>query len=314
MVPQSSPATQTNPSASKSQERLTSTAKPSQGKSSDLAQAEPPRMSLIRERLNKYALSPTAKEVLMASWRDGTSKQYHTYLNKWNQYCRDKNIDVFEPGVTNGIEFLVSLYKSGLGYSAINTARSALSLELGEHPLVVRCMRGIFELKPALPKYTEIGDVNIVLGYLRAAAPLRSLSLEQLTLNLTMLLCLTTGQRGQTIHKFDVNYIQEMNDSYRITICEKLKQSKPGRHLAPIDLLCFQSDKKLCVVEHLKEYLQRTKQLREEHSQLLIGYVKPFKPVSKDTISRWVKQVSRDRHQQAAELHQHPAVRLKVYA
>ena len=299
MVPKSSPATQTKPSVSKSQERSTSTAQPSQGKSSNLAQAEPPCMSLIREGLNKYALSPAAKDVLMASWREGTSKQYHTYLSKWNQYCRDKNIDVFLPGVTNGIEFLVFLYKSGLGYSAINTARSALSsilvledgVKFGEHPLVARCMKEIFELKPALPKYSEIWDVNIVLGYLRAAAPLRSLSLKQLTLNLTMLLCLTTGQRGQTIHKFDVNYIQEMDDRYRITICEKLKQSKPGRHLAPIDLLSFQSDKKLCVVEHLKEYLQRTKQLREDHSQLLIGYVKPFKPVSKDVISRWVKQV-----------------------
>ena len=27
-----------------------------------------------------------------------------------------------------------------------------------------------------------------------------------------MLLCLTTGKRGQTIHKFDVNYIQEMDE------------------------------------------------------------------------------------------------------
>ena len=218
----------------------------------------------------------------------------HTYLSKWNQYYRDKNIDVFQPGVTNGIEFPVSLYKSGLGYSAINTARSALSedgVKFGEHPLVVRCMKGIFELKPALPKYSEIWDGNIVLGYLRAAAPLRSLSLKQLTLHLTMLLCLTTGQPGHTIHKFDVNYIQEMDDRCRITICEKLKQRKPERHLAPIDLLSFQGDKKLCVVEHLKEYLQRTKQLREDHSQLLISYVKPFKLVSKDTISGWVKQV-----------------------
>ena len=83
-----------------------------------------------------------------------------------------------------------------------------------------------------------------------------------------------------------------MDDRYRITMCEKLKQSKPGRHLAPIDLLSFQSDKKLCVVEHLKEYLQRAKQLQEEHSQLLIKYVELVKPVSKDTISRWVKQES----------------------
>ena len=110
-----------------------------------------------------------------------------------------------------------------------------------------------------------------MLGYLRAAAPLRSLSLKQLTLNLTMLLCLTTRQRGHTIHKFDVNYIQEMSDRYRITICEKLKQSKLVRHLAPTELLSFQSDKKLCVVEHLNEYLQRTKQLGDEHSQLLIS-------------------------------------------
>ena len=144
---------------------------------------------------------------------------------------RDKNIDVFQPGVTSGIEFLVALYKPGLGYSAINTARSALSSILvledgekfGEHPLVTRCMKRIFDLKPALPKYTEIWDVNIVLGDLRAAAPLRSLSLKQLTLNLTMLLCLTTGQRGQTIHKFDVNNIQEMSDRYRVTIYGKLK-------------------------------------------------------------------------------------------
>ena len=46
------------------------------------------------------------------------------------------------------------------------------------------------------------------------------------------------------------------------------------------------------MVEHLKEYLQRAKQLQEEHSQLLIRYVKLVKPVSKDIISRWVKQES----------------------
>ena len=94
------------------------------------------------------------------------------YLTKWQQYCRERNIDIFEPGITNGIEFIVSLYKTGLGCSAINTVRSALSsvlslkdgVKFGEQPLVVRCMKGIFELKPALPKYTEIWDVNIVLG------------------------------------------------------------------------------------------------------------------------------------------------------
>ena len=41
----------------------------------------------------------------------------------------------------------------------------------------------------------------------------------------------------------------------------------------------------------MKEYLSRTKPLRRESPQLLISHTKPFKPVSKDTIARWVKTV-----------------------
>ena len=108
-----------------------------------------------------------------------------------------------------------------------------------------------------------------------------------------MLLCLTTGQRWQTIHKISVNCIQELPDRYRITIDEKLKQTKPGKHLKPLDLRIFHEDQGICVFRHLKEYLQRTKQYRTQYSQLLLSYVKPFKPVSKDTVSRWVKQVLR---------------------
>lgn len=67
---------------------------------------------------------------------------------------------------------LLFLCTNRLEYSAINTAHSALSsvitlkdgVKFGEYPLVVRCMKGIFELKPASLKYTEIWDVNIVLG------------------------------------------------------------------------------------------------------------------------------------------------------
>ena len=57
----------------------------------------------------------------------------------------------------------------------VNTARSALSSivtlndgsKFGEHPLVCRCVKGIYELRAALPKYTQIWDVNIVLHFLK---------------------------------------------------------------------------------------------------------------------------------------------------
>ena len=147
-------------------------------------------------------------------------------------------MDLFNPDLKYPIEFLVSLYKIGLGYSAINTARLALSTILickdgykfGEHPLVCRYMKGVFELKLALLKYSEIWDVKLVLDYLKTFTDRSTLSIKELTLKLTMLLGLTTGQRRQIIHKISVNCIQELPDRYRITIDEKLKQTKPSKH------------------------------------------------------------------------------------
>ena len=46
----------------------------------------------------------------------------------------------------------------------------------------------------------------------------------------------------------------------------------------------------ICVLTTLKEYLVRTKALRGSgKSQLLISYVKPYKPVRRDTVTRWVR-------------------------
>ena len=52
-----------------------------------------------------------------------------------------------------------------------------------------------------------IWDMNMVLNYLKTFAEAASLSLKDLTIKLNILLFLTTGQRGQTIHKIDINYI-----------------------------------------------------------------------------------------------------------
>lgn len=95
----------------------------------NVEKTKPHGVLLIRESLDRYVISSTAKDILVASWRPGTTKQYQTYLGKWQEYCEEHSFDRFEPGMENAIEFLVS-YTSGLGYSAINTACSALSTVL----------------------------------------------------------------------------------------------------------------------------------------------------------------------------------------
>lgn len=80
------------------------------------------------------------------------------------------------------------LFSSGLGYSAINTARSALSSVItlengtfGSQPLVGRFMKGIYEMKPSLPRYASTWDVGVVLKHLESMGPNSDLTLEQLT-------------------------------------------------------------------------------------------------------------------------------------
>lgn len=53
----------------------------------------------------------------------------------------------------------------------------------------------------------------------------------------------------------------------------------------------FEEDKKLCIVTVLTEYVNRTKLTRGSYTQLLLSFCKPSKPVSTDTIARWLKKV-----------------------
>ena len=85
--------------------------------------------------------------------------------------CCEKQIDPFTADAKHILIFLTQLYKSGLGYSSINTAKCSLSTilsldnnrNLSSNILVRRFMKGIVTLRPALPRYNVTWDVNKVL-------------------------------------------------------------------------------------------------------------------------------------------------------
>ena len=217
-------------------------------------------------------------------------------------FCNKRQVNIFETNVNNVLSFLTELYKNGLGYSCINTARSALSsflqldseLSVGCHPLVRRFMKGVFTLRPALPRYNVTWDVNIVLKYFKSLSPLSSLSLLHLSRKLLMLLALLSGQRGQTLHLIDIRNIQ-INDNYvKILNGDLLKSSSSKKHLGEINLANYKSDDDLCVVKTIAHYIERTEPLRASVTKLFITSQKPFKSVSRDTIGRWLKSVMQD--------------------
>lgn len=89
-----------------------------------------------------------------------------------------------------------------MGYSAINTARSALSsligkidgCPIGEHKLIVDFMKGVGRLRPVRARYSVTWNPDKVLNYLRTIK-LDECSLKQIALKLIALMALSTGQR-----------------------------------------------------------------------------------------------------------------------
>lgn len=197
------------------------------------------------------------------------------------------------------MEFLTTLFENGLSYSAINSARSALSAlgiihdgtVFGSHPIVIKYMKGIYNLRPPLPKYVKTWNVSLVLTELKKLSPVKSLSLKDLTLKLSMLICLIIAGRTQSLHLLSVSGLIKGSKSYILQYCDLLKQTRPGRNNPVVELKAFPPDRRLCCVTVLKEYLKRTKVLRKNTSRLFISYVKPHNPITSSTLSRWLKTV-----------------------
>lgn len=253
---------------------------------------------LVRKHLGGQQISAETAELIEASWRNSTKSQYRSYFQKWMLFCGERQADPFTTSVPLILEFLTMLFKKGLSYSALNTARSAISSflscgisanGLGDQPLIKRFMKGVFNTRPALPRYNKTWDVNIVLSYLVSLSPVNSLSLRVLTLKLVMLLAILTGQRLQTLAALHLDCIDMSTSGVTITVNEMLKTTKPGTHLKPIYLPVFTPDRRICVVNTLTEYIKRTSRLRGTNKKLLLSYVGPHKPVTPTTIGKWIK-------------------------
>ena len=81
---------------------------------------------------------------------------------------------------------------------------------------------------------------------------------------------------------------QECNHS-----SNKLKHTRPVVHTQSAEILEFAENRKLCLVDHLRVYLEKTGKLRRG-PELFISVVKPHVPVSQNSFSQWVKMVLKD--------------------
>ena len=269
------------------------------GSSTQTEQSLPNGLSFIRKSFQDRGIPENIIDIMCASWRPSSAKQYAVYFKKWIHFCSEREVDPYSYNVIRVLEFLTAFFDQGQSYSAINTARSALSAvfykeqTLGNSPIIKRFMKGIFELRPPLPRYSFIWDVNIVLDYLKNFKS-QDIPLSLLTYKLATLLALTTAQRAQTLHLLNIKNINFLKDKVIIPIPALLKQSNCKRYKFSLRLLPNSDDGDICVINTLKEYLKRTSVIRGSENKLFISFNRPYKSVSRSTISRWIKAVLRE--------------------
>lgn len=242
-------------------------------------------------------------DLLQSFWCKGTVNQYQPYLRRWKEHYSKHNIDPFGASISDGVEFLAHLFhNSTLEYSALNTARSALStiipeqngLTFGKQPIVKRLLKGIFRERPTLPKYTITFDVDKVFHHLLSLPMPDTVTLKELSFRVATLMCILSGQRSQTLAflSLDVYHATEKKNIFPIT--NLLKQSRPGFHQEPLKFSKVEEDTKLCPLSNINLYIEMTKSIRGTEKNFFISYVSPHKAVSSKTIARWVLSFLQD--------------------
>lgn len=235
----------------------------------------------------------------MSSLSKASFKQYNVVYHRWINFCSTRNYNVYSSSITIITEFLSTYFTEGVGYSSLNTARSALSLILpdidgkpiGCHSLVKRMLQGAAKLKPPNPRFSYTWDPSKVVAYLATLFPHDNLSLEQITIKCITGLSLITAHRTQTLSLIRLDQLEIKEDRIQIYIPDLVKTSKPGR-LQPLLVIPRFSDKpEICVMNSLTSYLKKTEVLRTDtDTKLFIGLTKPHKAVGSQTISRWIRR------------------------
>lgn len=230
---------------------------------------------------------------MMSSLSKNSIQQYNVCLKKWWKFCKENSVDIFAASVPNVIKFLTELYNQGNQYGTLNSCRSALALIAGSSHIsqddrISRFLRGVYRLRPPVPKYNFTWDTNCVLDNLAKQYPNEKLTLIQLTKKTITLLTLTTAHRMQTLSKIDITNIHITTDQIIIKIPDIVKTSRIGCKQPLLYIPFFLHKSHMCPAKTLQCYINRTSSLRQSDT-LFIGIKRPHNTVGTQTLSRWVK-------------------------
>ncbi|KZS01497.1 Uncharacterized protein APZ42_001827 [Daphnia magna] len=160
---------------------------------------------------------------------------------------------------------------------------------VGEHPLVTRLLKGCYNINPPRPKYNIMWDPDQVLNYFVSLGENRILSLAQLARKMVTLVALATLMRVSEIASIGYESVvfSESSAKFSIIAPRKAQHSEPLQSFS----ISMCPNKMLCPVLVVQDYVERTQKFRSatNSERLVIAVIAPHKPVTPNSVSRWIK-------------------------
>ena len=245
-------------------------------------------MEHLREKLRDQQLSTQAAELILKSWRIKTNKSYDSLFGRWHCWCTEWGSDPFSGPVSEVANFLAYLHGEGYQYDSVNTYRSAIlsvhdkvdGVDVGQHPIITRLLKGVYNVRPALPRYLDTWDVQTVLNYIETLGQSDDLSLKLLSLKTVFLLAITHPSRTTDLSSLNISRMQFLSSGVSFLPSSLAKQSHQRKSIESFFFPPFLSKKILCPDSTLHAYLARTAPLCQEETKLFISFIKPHKAVT----------------------------------
>ena len=110
--------------------------------------------------------------LLLASQREKTNKGYQSAWKIWFGWYSTRELDPLNSPLKFLLEYLAHQFQE---LWSLNVYRSAISstfpringVAVGQHPLVVRLMKGTFHWRPPAPRYEATWPAHKVVSFLR---------------------------------------------------------------------------------------------------------------------------------------------------
>ena len=268
----------------------------------DFQEVETGSVSHFEQRLVGKGFSAQAANIISNCRRTSTAKSYKPCWNRWLSWCHRRDADPFTAPVEVLINFLTDMFNAGLKYRTLGCYRSAISayhdqiqgLPIGESKEISKFMSGVNNLRPPVPKFCTIWDVNAPISFLKSLGDDSDLSWRVMNQKLAALLAIVNFQRASDLHILSTEFMSVTYDEVIFQFRKPPKQHrKQGVCPPPVFFKAAPVEEGLCPYNSIVHYIALTNEARSisGETSLFLSHMKPHNAVSKDTIRRWLKEV-----------------------